>query len=187
MIYGDIIIHKFNDYLPKVDEQGETIIKNGEIVVEKKEKTIKLRFTPDTFIHYKNITKNELLLDFMGLDKKNNNVEKTAKEMREYVDELSNKKTEDLTDEEINKVYEKINLVEKESKSIKDFMRNLCLAMVMTYEGENARGKEEILIEDLQNDNLYNDDNFIKEITALLTFNVKKKYGLFGQTKTKRK
>lgn len=177
MIYGDTIIFKYDDILPKVNEKGETIIENGEIVVENIEKTIKLRMTPMTFIHYKNNTGKELIYEYakMGIkgertNSKLSNAEKLAKQLGE-------KKVEDISDKELDELIKLSQENLESGNEFIQFFQDVVIAMIMTYNNDRNKTVEEIAEQNLVSDTLIQNGKFIEEVTALLNFAIKKKYG----------
>ena len=177
MIYGDTIVFKYDDILPKVNEKGETIIENGEIIVEKKEKTIKLRMTPMTFIHYKNNTGKELIYEYakMGVKSEKTNID--LKAVEELTDQLRNKKAEDITDEELDELIAKSKANIEKGNEFIGFFRDVIIAMIMTYNNDKNKTIEKIAEQRLIDDVLFQNSKFIEEVTALLNFEIKKKYG----------
>ena len=119
MIYGDVIIYKFKEDIPKVDDEGKTLYDDeGNILVEVKERTLKLRYTAFTPIYYKNITARDLMQDMI----------KIGGLKKEITAEL---------------------MFSEEGQEIIDFIYNLVAAMIMSAEGSNHRDFEQIITTDL--------------------------------------
>lgn len=177
MIYGDTIIYTYDDILPKINTRGETIIENGEIAVEKVEKTIKLRASATMFIHFKNNTGKELIYEYLQMGIKSNKVHNELGEVERLTKQLSEKKVEDITDEEIDEIVNKSQKNIESGNRFTDFFKEIVIAMAMSYSNDRNLTVEEIIKGDLVTDELLRDDKFITEVTALLGFAIKKKYG----------
>jgi len=168
MIYGDRIVYRFEEEVPKTNEKGETLISDsGEILTDKKQKTLNLGFTALTPIYYKNATGKELLVDFSLVAAEGKKLEENDKKLK-AIDLQTN--IDELSKENIEKIAENTSL------SSLEFFINVAAAMIKTAEN-GRRSYEQIIAEDLSSGVIL-DGTFIQEITQLLCFGVKKNYRL---------
>lgn len=167
MIYGQIYKYKYTVENPKFDNNGEPLKdKNGDYITEITEKTLQLSFNAMTYLIYKNFTARDLMQDFMiaGMrnEKARGEVEERNKGLLEKAKDINT-----LTEEDID------FLSQLDLDSNIEFLINAAAAMVATAEYPKKREFGEIIRDDLPFF-IFEDTDFVKNITGLIGYGLKK-------------